>query len=473
MLIQNFGAALATTAVAIALSAAPAAAQRAETTKRADLEVTEDCIIAPLELTEAQYNAKSGNEQREIFGALFAGLAGTVIQTGVSALGGALEKASKERGFIAQGHQGLYLHKIAKAYLSPQTGVTLAEIVRPRRCLRLSLNSTAKQSPKELSQTEGYLPLQEAIDGTGFSVPADKEFHEVGGGRPPALYVEAHILPIRGGVIVQPMVVWYNERFSGASRKASRSELHVNFALPSADNPYAVARMTLPKIAPGTVLNWKELEKYTSLIVAPRPNANDVEKELAATNVKLQKFSTASIEKTKADRALTLAKEKLDAARAKGEGVFAAEQVVKAAQWTKDDADVASSAAFKAARNATKSYETGATNITARFVIIKDANKFGLAVASALKGQAETLGNTVKTELTPTPDWTAADTTYISAMTAVQSKQSEYDRALADGKDAATLQTLADALVVLKAKANEAAVGVNKPLPFPNLTFLN
>lgn len=111
---------------------------------------------------------------------------------------------------------------------------------------------------------------------------------------------------------------------------------------------------------------------------------------------------------------------------------------------------------------------TEAVNVKARLVIIKDANKFALAIAAAMKGSADAAATAVTKELTPSTAWSTDATAFITAQTAVDGKQRDYDAAVTAG-DTAKSATLGDELRVAKAKLNEAAAALNRPLPYPDL----
>lgn len=70
----------------------------------------------------------------------------------------------------------------------------------------------------------------------------------------------------------------------------------------------------------------------------------------------------------------------------------------------------------------------------------------------------------------PTPAWSAADTTYVSAMGEVETRRAEHARLVsADTPDPVQIATAAGALRNAQANANAAAQAAGRPLPFPDL----
>ncbi|GAA0610606.1 hypothetical protein GCM10009422_01780 [Brevundimonas kwangchunensis] len=70
----------------------------------------------------------------------------------------------------------------------------------------------------------------------------------------------------------------------------------------------------------------------------------------------------------------------------------------------------------------------------------------------------------------PRPAWSAADTTYVSAMAEVETRRAEHARWVsADTPDPVQIATAAGALRNAQANANAAAQAAGRPLPFPDL----
>jgi hypothetical protein len=120
--------------------------------------------------------------------------------------------------------------------------------------------------------------------------------------------------------------------------------------------------------------------------------------------------------------------------------------------------------------NLSGSLDGGITTAVVRFSAIRDANKFGLAVATALKGKAAAAGTALTTHLTeaPPPAWTAADTAFVLAMSNVATAERAFNVAQKVGGNAAIIEK-GLALRNAKAEANQAAAAAKKPLPYPDL----
>jgi hypothetical protein len=65
------------------------------------------------------------------------------------------------------------------------------------------------------------------------------------------------------------------------------------------------------------------------------------------------------------------------------------------------------------------------------------------------------------------PDFTASDTAYLTALTTLQAKELAFASAVEKG-DGAAIAAAAEVLLA-KAKLNEAAVAINRPIPYPQL----
>lgn len=452
-------------ATALALAAAqPALAERAEIVRQAHAIALPTCPGVPDEATSAEWADKT-DEVAPLLAALIAGAAGELVKGGLTAAGEALETASKEKGIVAESTTTFFATRVAARSGSSKT----ARLVPQPTCLVLYADGegaidgiatdAALKAALEADAAQGVtLPL---YDGQG---TVARTLTDAGVATLPSLYAEVRVIPLREGVVLRPVLVWYRQRMDRAPTGRAAAELHVTLSVPAATDSgtaFATVRLPLPKIAPGQALAWRALRSSTSPVMAARPTAGFVETRLASMNAAYALAGTRRRELVVADRALASARRK-HAAKPTAE----TREAVEAATLAQADAtsDLASA---NAAADAVKSVDAGATNAKVRFVVVRDENAFGLAIAKALKGQAEAAGKAVTTALTPTPDWAATDTAYATALAAVAAKQRDYDAAVAGGSG--EVAKLGDELLVLKAKLNEAAAASNRPLPYPSL----
>ncbi|KQW80773.1 hypothetical protein [Brevundimonas sp. Root1279] len=111
----------------------------------------------------------------------------------------------------------------------------------------------------------------------------------------------------------------------------------------------------------------------------------------------------------------------------------------------------------------------GTTNVQSRFVVVREANAFGAAIAASLQKHGATLGAAVTRELQPDDPfaWDAETRAYATALVSVRSRQADYDAAvLAGGVEALAKQNL---LWEAKVAANAAAVAAGEDAPYPNV----
>src|SRR5690606_11309988 len=128
--------------------------------------------------------------------------------------------------------------------------------------------------------------------------------------------------------------------------------------------------------------------------------AGAVDDAVGGRNVVEAALVTATVAQTAAQRPYDAAKLKSDASKT-AEDIAA----TLVAEYALNDAKAARSAADTKVKALKPVNGIGATNARVSFMIIRDANKFGLASADALGKQKEALGAAVTTALTPQPDW--------------------------------------------------------------------
>ena len=211
-----------------------------------------------------------------------------------------------------------------------------------------------------------------------------------------------------------------------------------------------------------TVLNRAALEAYASVVVPMRATTGSVDTALTARNGAVTAIDTKKAEMAQLKEALRLAQRKLDQNR----DASKTQELTNA----RDDANLAYTDAIADQAKLTQAAHfdvlfAGSTNVKARFLVIRDANQFGLALAKALKAQADATGKAVTDKLTPQPAWTTQDTAYVDAENAVKAAQRAVDDAITAG-ETSKVPGLQDAVTSAKAKANEAAVASGRQAPY-------
>ena len=468
--------------LAVALSASVltvpgiASAQRTDLVSPARAAVFDSCPMTPTTAMQGEREA-----QEEIFGALIgtllAGIAGDLVKSGLNAAGDALEAASREQGYVVQGQSQFLAGKVTKA----KSLSSLAGFKPDERCLVLHLPDKGAPIASLFSDVAAKAPNNShfAWQSEEMGLGQDDwevKFASVGITSAPQVYVEARVLPGKEALRLVPTFVYYRTKIKGAPGTVAKSELHLSLATPefeAAAGPgaigsvHAAARIEMPQIKPGDMLDWRDLRGMGSVWLPNRPTAGYVDKLVEAKNSLATQFEVKVAELTKAEASLVktqrlLARKPadLDLRDAVADAVVERDTAKKAAsdaggEWSLDK----------------ETARAGASNVQMRWVVIRDANKFGLALAKALKGQAEAAGKLVAEKLTPQgpePEWTADKTAYLEATNNVEAKQRAYDAALSNG-EASNIAVAAADLRIAKAKANEAAVKLDMGLPYPAL----
>jgi len=446
-------------------TSANAQAARAESSTSANLAFFQSCPVVKADATENDGRRHRPEAAGAILGAAV-GLVGDLVSSGVKALGGALEAASQEKAFNADGVTSFPFYKISLTNAEPSVASIFANMSDGASvCLILSVAPTGVKGVPKADMTElgGHLPeVYRSPQADVYS-----RWISLGINDSSNLYIEAELQKRPDGFRVRPVLIWYRKPFGGAPNRALHTELHVTFATPSAPaqdsalgSPFALARIKLPAIAPGTALGPNELIGYSSVVVPPRPTTgspettmneiNAVMSGIPAKQAEIDGFTAAATKNPNGPEAKKLkeAKAALAALSAQKDKI---ELKVDADGWYNE--------------------HVGTTNVQMRFVVVRNANQFGMAIAAALKGKADAIGTAVTEELKPTPAksaWTSEQTGYVTAMVDVDVAKRAYDAALASG-DAAAAAVALDELKRTRATANEKAAAAGKPLPFPNI----
>ena len=404
--------------------------------------VGKDCSPA----TPGELTARSQESAvLDALGGPFAGLVGSFVGAGFTALGGAIEEASRAHAFGGQGVGAFNFYSVTQKKEGPVASFApnMAD-GGSVRCVRIKINS-AKDSNLDGLEVVSLL----AIRSDGFEV--------------------------------LPVYVRYAAAVSSAPNRALPAELHLQFFTPglvaaggtpseTLGTAFAVARIPLPRLKPGDPeLRASDLVGYRSGVLPLRPAASELKAYFDTRTV------AAAAAKAKAEEAerlrIALVRAEEDA-RAKQPKPDAAVRVL-AAKRQLEDGERERAVAIAALQDLIpqdRFIEGASTNVLARVVLVKDANRFGNAIGAALKASAPEFSAGVKTALTPVPEWTASDTAYVEAMVAVDGKSAELNMARSTA-DAARIATLEGELRVLQARANAAAVGAKKSIPFPGAAY--
>lgn len=404
-------------------------------------------------------------------GTFLAGIAGDMVAAGANALGAALEEASREKGFSAAASTSFTYYHITRQDLQDNELPRLRLEPRLREVSSICLIVSYRGAASKLAPpTPTELAALSLDDGT-------KKWRGYGLPESPDVYVEAELQQRNDGFLLRPVLVWYRGALPGAPKKASATEFHAAFSVPaapaadaSAGQVFAVARVRLPNLAPGSVLGAAALIRHTSLIIPSRATTGSPA-ELLQRTTQVVTDSAANMKLiVETKRALEYAEKAASQPGASAE-TKAKVTTLELQLLGAEDAAIELKGKLKALKDETFPIEAGSTNVQARFTVIRDANKFGLALAAALKSRSTALGTAVTAQLTPAaqaPAWTTNDTTYVTAMSAVETAQRALDIATASGDEGAIFEKRL-ALKNAKAAANAAAAASNRALPFPGL----
>lgn len=529
-----------TLAAAGLLASAGASAQaqsaRAERVSHAVVSMEYGCPITP-PLPTATLD-RGGRPIGAIVGTVLAGVAGDLAASSLNAIGGALEEASKEKAFVAEGATSFDFYLVGQTAAQAWTLEPNFRVKAPRdggpmqttpaveedadsdggadagtaqgagqgeargssptrsgaprggsradaagssenaaRCLVLALPASASRSETQRPLTTQ--DLQTAFPGIAASRTANAlaRLQGLGLGALPAVYVEAELIAVPDGMIVHPVLVRYGAPIKGAPTGDTATELHVSFATPGgADTTdigtlFGVARIELPRMKPGgnksgerqTLYGREALAPYGRVVTPLRPSAGAADEALKArTGVH------ATIDAKRKEISQLLEVQRL-AQRSLDQNQKPADR--QGLQNALDDARRAVGNAqgeltkLRQAETALGPTTAGSTNVKARFVAIRDANAFGLALGKAIKGRAEAAGKDITAELAPKPAWSTEQTAYVESEIAVRAAQRALDDAIAKG-ETDKVPGLQDGVSKAKAQANQSAVSAGKSPPY-------
>jgi hypothetical protein len=435
-----------------------------------------------------------------ILGTFAAGIAGNLVTSGLNAIGSALESASQEKAFVAEGVGSFTAYRIDNGGKPTDKWQAIPDLeveVLPdgaigpvqdqgkgetaERCVVLIMQASREGSGKTPPPMIDAKAIQDAFSASGIpaarAANAEKRLKALGVTTLPILYVEAELIGASDGLVIQPVLIRYAAPLPGAPKGTTATELDVSFAVPAAPGTtdigtvFALARMPLPEMAPvtskgagsgATVLSRSALQAYASVVVPMRSTSGIADTVLTARNGIVTSIDTKKAQVAQLREALRLAQRKLD----QNKDASKTQDLTNA----RDDGQLALTDAIADQAKLTQAARAdvllaGSTNVKARFLVIRDANEFGLALAKALKAQADATGKAVTDQLAPQPAWTGKDTAYVEAENAVRAAQRAVDDAVTAG-EMTKVPGLQDAVIAAKAKANEAAVASGRQPPY-------
>lgn len=468
---------------------APAHAQdRAASSVHGRLAVRDQCIFTDVRQLQR-------NQQVEALPALLvpvvAGLASSLAQSALSGISNALKRASQEHAYTARATDGFMYGSLVR---TETAGLSQYRFHSQPKCLIFWVPNAPGVRNDSLARFTGDA-AGFASDHLNFS-QRDIALQEIGITAPPAVYVEVIVYPRAEILEIQPSLVWYRNPLGSAGTRSRPTELTVEMATPSYakdGNPigtiYALSRIELPRMTPGQdPLRLADLAGIGQIYHPNRPAAGYIKDQIDALEKAEAALATAVTELTTAQRSLEAANV-ADAAAS----TPVTRAAVVTAQNLKDDKTRTLStretelAMLRLATGTTvarlpgavaepllvsDSGTMGATNASVAFIVVREEDKFGMAIATALGAQGQALGTAVSSAVTDglTPDvaWRPSDTTYLAKVLDVQAKQAALATAEAGGDPAKILEARG-ALLNAMAQANEAAVAADIEPPYPNL----
>lgn len=504
------------------VAAQAAATDRLNSEFPGQLFVRDRCILS--DISRAVPPSAMGRPEAALplLGTLAAGLVGDLARGALNGLANAIKRASQEHAYTAVGSDGYLAGEIIRV---PSGSSSTYRFDAENKCLIFTL--PASDAQRTIAGFDTFLTESGAPATPAERAEMRTNLQSLGlqvgdSARAPTVYVEVAMIPMDEGTILRPMLVWYGAPLGGAGTRARPSELVVELATPASGTGattlgslFSVARLTLPSMAPGNdPLVFSELENRVAALFYPnRPETGFVADQIKGLTAAETAVTTAQISQITAFNGVNkavrdLALQSTDANRnalaaacetAAGsvanvnnailarsqlrEGVMPGNSGNAAAFVLNHSACLASGPQAIAPQaesprvmpqpDATPppvadTGTLGATNARVSFVVVKDANAYGMALATAISAQADAVDTQITQRLTPQADWAQPDTALVTGLVAVQEKQTAYSLAVSGGVPA-TIAAAHLALLNAKASANQAAAAVGQPLPFPGL----
>jgi len=424
----------------------------------ADSGVTESVGVARVLVLAQCPSEKSGRREPET-GAVSAGvivsdLTGALVTAGLTAVSGALDAASRAKAVGGEGQATFQFYDLS---FDPSVPDDLKpEVLKSRigygnaGCLIVSIDGPTETPALELDEE------------AGIEVP------------PPSLYLEAMLDGTTDSFKIRPLVFAYNSSLKGMGNGPRSAELHVSFSTPSSDDDanhvFAVTRIKLPAIRPGSRLT--NLRGYGSRALPLRPTSGAVEQTQSTRQALYAAVKTDEALVDSLNTQIARAKEDIATAKKPTDAMLS-----KPIDLNRQLADALKKQTVDRAKydglpQTPDVINLGTTTVSARLIIIKDANGFEKALATALSGKADSISTSVaglvNQQKLQVPQWTADKTTYVTAMAIVDVARQAYDTAMT-GTDVEAQIAAHKKLVEAEASANGAASDAKLSLPYPQL----
>lgn len=464
-------------------------------------------------------STEASNEAMASAGAfvpILGGILGDVAGAGLNALATALESASQAKAYGAEGRANFEFYT-----LNPKSpSVAVPRLGTELDCLSIEVpgehfsdsDGRANWPPpgyevvgtkvRALGDDKRVTDQQIAELTQSFALPAS----------PPALRIEAEIIPMRDGLYLRPVYIHYATRIPGApASKALPAELHVSLATPTAvkdgaatENVFAIARIPLPKLKPGDTWWAEQITAQSDLLpYRPEDGATAALKAALASGDAYRKgqedLAAAEVQVAHAvgvrfdGRQISGCVEINCPSYLSAYGDFKKAKLADLVEWAKRPKSKLPEARRKALDEAEQLYASriltideslgrlrnlggrdmptaGSTTVEARIVLTRSANQFGLAVAKALKKQEAPLAAAVSGAITKDdPAWTQARSDLAVAKLTVTHKEQALARAKAKdgGDDAEAIEKAELALLEAKMDANLKAAALDQSIPYP------
>ena len=444
----------------------------------------------------------------------FSGLLGDVVGAGLNAVSDALKQASRAQAFSVEGRTvyPFYILRVPEHDSAPVLETKPAE-----GCLVLQMRSPPP-ADEDMLQPEGtgYEPGDRGDPAARAAAEKAASLFEPVLGRL-LLDVELKVQASGDGMIVQPVYVHYVSPLAGAPGKGRLpAEIHVVFSTAATDGAsesgqaFAASRIQLPSIGVGDEWYADQLAA-TSGVLALRPHSGVIAGIEGNVGAKLRAHAdkVAELDTLRAQLAyLTSVTDRAQpkpatSGRLGASGSLASEvgpqpamvivpqdrdRLVDLPPFVGDGVpdqtavpDLRKRMAaieleivgLRTALNATPSLTPGleemkvrATTVDARLVLIKDENKFGMAIANALSTRATQAASAITTYVGQVwPAWTTADSDYFLALDTVRVAAADLSAAQVGG-DKAAISAETSRLVTAKLDLNVKAVASHRAPPY-------
>lgn len=446
---------------------------------------------------------------------IIGGLLGDVASAGLDAIATALETASQEHAYGAAGRTNFEFYDLDAS----QPNVAVPRLGTDIQCITIEVPGPLMIDEDGLANwpPAGYNVSGKFVSGP--NEPGNLTAKEASDLRerltlknPVALRVEAQVVLMRDGFYVKPVYINYATRLDGAPSKALPAELHVNLSLPSsvkdgaaAESVFAIARIALPKLKPGDIWWAEQIPSESALLpfraddgttaalklaLAGASARSRAQEDLAAAAVQIAHAIGVryNVGTGKVTGCVAVSCPDYLAAALPKLKAYSLEELIK---WARRPGSKLPKEALTALDAGEKAYDTailaidqnngrlattgaaknaaGSTTLEARVILTRSQNKFGMAVASALKKQEPSLASAVSGVITKdTPAWSQARSDLVLAKFTVTQREAALARAQATG-DPTEIENAQLSLLQAKLDVNLKSSALGQPIPYPDL----